>query len=217
MQLFFKTLILLFAIPLLSQAQRNYKSGYVVNTKGDTLRGFIDYRGWDLSPHYIRFKTSKDGADQKLTPDDINFFSIDKTTSYRKFTGKISMDNTSEDHMIQFRDTSYKFATVFLKVLQKGKSLALYSYTDAIKTRLYYGEQPEYEPIELVYRLYYDTDAVTYTHGKTVNEDTYMKQLYNLAVKYDAISLMLQKDIENAGYRDYYVNEIVKKINKTAK
>ena len=39
-------LVTLLLLPLLSIAQSNYKSGYVVTLKGDTLRGYINYKEW---------------------------------------------------------------------------------------------------------------------------------------------------------------------------
>jgi hypothetical protein len=128
------------------------------------------------------------------------------------------MDHADEDHVLDFRDTTFKVATVFLKVLQSGKNVTLYAYSDAVKTRLFIGDQPAFEPVELGYRLYYDMDAVKiFEHGKTVNENTYMKQLYDLAMKYNAMTPSLQHDIENSGYRDYYIKQIVKKINSVTK
>ncbi|HVW96449.1 MAG TPA: hypothetical protein VHA56_10825 [Mucilaginibacter sp.] len=209
----FLFLFLAFGLPVISTAQSHFRPGFVVSINGDTTRGLIDLRGWDQNPDAIKFKKDKNSPVQQFTVDDINYFSIDKIKSYIKYTGRISLDNINENHVLDFRDTTFKVASVFLRILQKGKYLALYSYSDAIKTRFYIGEQPDYKPTELVYRLYYDMDAVTETHGRTVNEDTYMKQLYSLALKYNALTPSLQSDIEQAGYRQYYINQIVKAIN----
>ncbi|WP_295799768.1 hypothetical protein [Mucilaginibacter sp.] len=206
------------ALPLLATAQSNYKPGYVINLKGDTLRGFIDYRGWDTNPDVIKFKQAQTSTVERLTVNEINFFSLDKVVSYKKYTGTLSMDNANPDNVQENRDTTFKIASVFLKVLQKGKNVALYSYSDNIKTRLFIGDQPNYQPAELVYRLYYDMEAVKiFEHGRTVNENTYMSQLYTLAAKYNAVSTALQRDIEDSAYREYYVLQIVKKINEAVK
>ena len=218
MKNFIKIFLLITALPLLTVAQSNYKPGYVVKLNGDTLRGLIDYRGWDSNPDVIKFKQAQTSTVERLTVNEINFFSLDKIGSYKKYTGTISMDNANPDNVQENRDTSFKIASVFLKVLQKGKNVALYSYSDNIKTRLFIGEQPDYQPAELVYRLYYDMEAVKiFEHGRTVNENTYMSQLYNLATKYNAVSTALQRDIEDSGYREYYVLQVVKKINKAGK
>lgn len=218
MKIFYRFFLATFLLPILSLAQGNYKPGYIVTLKGDTIPGYIDYRGWDMNPDYVKFKKAQASAVEKLTVNEINSFSVNKITSYKKYTGPLSMDNANENNVQENRDTSFKIASVFLKVLQKGRNIALYSYSDNLKTRLFIGDQPDYQPVELVYRLYYDMDAVKiFEHGRTVNENTYMWQLYNLATKYNAVSTALQRDIEDSTYREYYVLQVVKKINRATK
>jgi len=216
MKTFVTIFIAAFILPLAVIAQSNFKPGYIVHLQGDTVNGFVDYHGWEINPGKIKFKTTKEAQVQQLTTNDISAFGITKKTDYIRFTGKISMDRVSEVSMAEARDTSFKVATVFLKVLQKGKNLALYCYSDVLKTRYYISEQPAFVPQELVYRLYYNLDRVDQTHGRTVNEDTYARQLFAFAEKYNALTPMLQHDIENAGYREYYINQVVKQINKGA-
>jgi hypothetical protein len=210
--------LLYLLVPGFAQGQFNYKPGYVVTLKGDTLRGFIDYKGWDLNPNAIKFKMSKKDKAKRLTVNDISYFSISNLARFERYIGPISMDNTNMDHMIEYRDTSYKIDTVFIEILQKGKNLTLYSYSDAIKTRFYIGERPDFAPLELVYRLYYDLDHVDYNanKGRTVNENTYMKQLFALATKYNAVTDDLMKNLSYYGYKEYYLTRVVKLINATA-
>jgi len=214
---FVSSILLVFLLPLISLAQSNYKPGYVVTTKGDTLRGFIDQRSWDTNPEYIRFKASKDGETQKFTPEEITFFSVGKSDAYAKYEGPITMDSASDLHVNNFRDTSYKIAVVFLKVLKKGKNVCLYAYSDNLKTRYFVSEQPAFKPTELIYRLYFAelsiSTAVANT-GRTVNENTYMKQLYQLALKYNALSTLLQRDIEDLSYEEYRIGKVITQINK---
>lgn len=219
MKTFFKILLAVLLLPVFAAAQSNYKAGYVVTVKGDTLRGFINYKGWDLTPRAISFKNSLKENAVKFSAHDIVYFSIGKVARYQRYIGLISMDNVSEDHMIEFRDTSYKADTVFLEVLQKGKNIALYSYSDAIKSRFFVGENPDYAPVELVYRLYYDLDHADFEteKGRTVNENTYMKQLFALAVKYNADSPALMRELSYNGYKDYYLVQVVKMINEGSK
>ncbi|MBV8390239.1 MAG: hypothetical protein JO080_10605 [Mucilaginibacter sp.] len=220
MRNFYKTLLAAFLLPALSYAQSNYKPGYVVNLKGDTLKGFIDYREWEANPDAIDFKSLlTDKESKKLTPSDISWFNIIGLDAYKRYSGRISMDATEKDHVGNSRDTSYRDATVFLRILQKGKNLVLYSYTDNVKTRFYTGETPEYTPVELAYRLYYNysNDRVDGQKGVTVNENTYMKQLFALANKYEALNEALQRDIERANYTEDNIADIVSKINKISK
>src|SRR5471030_3192533 len=171
MKLLTRLLPVFFLLPLFSLAQSNYRAGYVVTTSGDTVRGFIDFRNWGANPDEISFKRSiADGTKKTYGLNDITFFSIDGFTAYKKYTCKISMDITDINHIIDGRDTSFKMATVFLKVLQGGKYLALYSYADDLKNRFFIGEAPDYTPTELTYRLYYNMANVdvTSTRGRTV-------------------------------------------------
>src|ERR1700733_6331117 len=96
---FYKLLFLLFLLPLFSLAQSNYKPGYVVTLKGDTLRGFIDYREWDSNPNAINFKTiAANKTAQSFTPADIVYFNIDDMETYQTYTGKISTDPVNIDN-----------------------------------------------------------------------------------------------------------------------
>jgi hypothetical protein len=218
MKCFHRLLFMLLLSPLFSLAQTNYKPGYVVTLKGDTLHGFIDYRGWEANPTAIFFKTAiGDSNPQKLTVSDIGFFSVDNVETYKKYAGAISTDITNISHLRTGRSTSFRLDSVFLKILQKGKNVALYSYTDDIKTRFYIGESPDYAPAELVYRIYDDPAVVTNIHGSTVIENTYLKQLFALANKYNVLDDNLTKAFETAGYSEPDLLPIVSKINNISK
>ena len=68
-KLFFLTLLL----PLFSMAQ-NYQPGAVVNLKGDTLYGFINYGDWDNMPKRISFKSAQNNAIVKFSAADIKYY-----------------------------------------------------------------------------------------------------------------------------------------------
>ncbi len=213
----YKLLILIFAVPTISAAQSNYKPGAVVNLKGDTLRGFIDLREWNSNPDGISFKTAlSDAQPQNFTVGDIGFFSITDVAAYQKFTCSISTDDVNPQNLNTYRDTGFKTATVFLKVLQKGKNVALYSYTDRLKTRYYFAEPPAYVPTELTFRLYSTGDATTRT-GNTVTEDTYRKQLFAIAAKYNVLNDGLTDALQSANYNYVDLLEVVSKINQISK
>jgi hypothetical protein len=128
MKSFYKALLVLSFLPLITFAQSNYKPGYVVTLKGDTLRGFIDYREWNTNPTSINFKAAiADIKSRTFTPEDVSFFDINGMETYRRYAGPISMDATDKDHLSASLDTSFRQETVFFRVLQKGNNLALYS------------------------------------------------------------------------------------------
>src|ERR1700744_3221214 len=135
-----KLLMTLLLLPIFSIAQSNYKPGSVVDLKGDTIRGFVDYRSWDANPTEVSFKSSLgDSKPQRFTLNDISFFKVEGDAAYKKFSCSISMDETNTAHLGSGKDTSSRTDVVFLKVLQTGSNLALYTYTDALKTRFYVG------------------------------------------------------------------------------
>ncbi len=205
-----KLLIALFFLPLFSLAQSNYKPGYVVTLKGDTLHGFVDYQGWDSNPTAVYFKSViNDRNRQSFTVNDISFFNVDGLVTYKKYTGPVSMDGTNTLRLGGSRDTSFQIETVFLKILQKGKNVALYEYTDGLKTRFYISEAPDYDPAELVFRLYENVEA----NGTTVNENTYLKQLFALAYKYNVLDDDLTRTLQSANYAQPDLSAIVSKIN----
>src|SRR6185312_1262193 len=177
----FKAFLLVLLLPLFSAAQSDYKPGYVVTLKGDTVHGFINLRNWDSNPTDISFKSSANSGEQRFTVNDIKLFNIPGFVAYRRFTVHISLDETNTLRLVTGRDTSYKVDAVFMRELQRGKNIALYAYADQIKTRYYVGEYPDYTPTELVYRVYLDDGAVSEKHGRSVNENTYLKQLFALA------------------------------------
>jgi hypothetical protein len=220
MKNFYKALLAVFFLPLMAFGQSNYKPGYVVTLKRDTLRGFIDYREWNSTPTSINFKTAvADTKAREFTPGEITFFNINGLEAYQRYTGPISMDATDVNHMSYSRDTSFRTATVFVKLLQKGNNLALYSYEDNLKLRFYIGEGPEYNLVELGYRLYYNYGGQTVNNqqGATVNENTYMKQLFALANKYKVLDDDLQQTIERMSYNSDDMLKIVSKINHISK
>jgi hypothetical protein len=211
MKLLNKLLPVFFLLPMFSPAQSNYRAGYVVTTAGDTVRGFIDYRNWDSNPSAILFKSAlNDPRGKKLTPSDISLFTVPGYITYKRFVCSVSLDETNTAHIGSARDTSYKIDTVFLKVLEQGKRLALYAYADQIKTRFYIGEYPDYVPVELIYRLYNNS-------GISTDENTYLKQLFALAAKYNALDDDLNRDFGGASYTAVDIFAIVGKINGISK
>ncbi|HVV56260.1 MAG TPA: hypothetical protein VHC47_13085 [Mucilaginibacter sp.] len=191
--------------PLFSIGQSNYKPGYVVTLKGDTLKGFIDYREWDDNPNSINFKRSlNDQEPDKITTDNAGGFAINNLEFYSRYTGPLSMDPVNGTY--PYRDTSFKVETVFLKVLEKGSKVALYAYKDDLKPRYFIGESPDYTPHELVYKLY----------GSHI-ENTFQKQLSAEASKYGALDDNLITYIAKSEYQESDILHIVSKINGISK
>jgi hypothetical protein len=196
--------------PFFLKAQSNYKPGYAITVKGDTLRGFIDLREWQIDPRNINFKTSANANETRiLGPSTITFFDVSGLVSYERYTGKLNVDRTSISSMTNGRDTSTITDTLFLRILQKGSKISLYEYNDKIKNHFFVADNADGKPTELIYRIYNDGD-------KTITETGYMRQLYALAVKYD-VGDALKLQIERADYKLLDLEKITAKINNIDK
>jgi hypothetical protein len=199
--------ILFFALPLFTNAQGNYKPGYVITTKGDTLRGLIDYQDWEGSPKLFRFKVNPTADIERLTAADISYVEIRQLDAYQKYTVDISTDITDIQHLETFRDTSFRTDTVFLKILQKGKNVTLYSFTDHLKTRYFVKANATAQtPYELIYRIYH-------SDYKTFNDNTYVKQLFDLAAQFKNNNETAATSIEHAEYKKEDILKAVSAIN----
>src|SRR5579872_7058219 len=162
MKHFYGLLLVSLLLPVFASAQSNYKPGYAVTLKGDTLKGFINYKEWGQNPSSIDFKTNiADKTAEVLTTDDIKLFNIIGLDLYQKFTGPIGIDNIDPGRISYGKDTTFKVASVFLRVLTGGKNITLLSYIDDVRPHFYTEEAPGYVPKELIYHLYKENDAQT--------------------------------------------------------
>ena len=119
--------------------QENYLTGFVVLSEGDTLHGFVDYRGWDRSPDYIFFKMKLIDDKTEYTPIDIKGFSVHdeiyesaKIKTELNYTSPIKLDN----------DATLEFETkiCFIQPLIKGQK-SLYLYKDKYGKNLFFIKQ----------------------------------------------------------------------------
>lgn len=211
MKFFYKLLIPTILFPFFSFAQGNYKPGFVVNSKGDTIKGFIDLKEWGNNPQNITFKKSLDEPPQTFTVNDIHVFELPGYVAYKSFVTSISLDEIDIQKLEDHRDTSTKTDNVFLKMEQRGRNVTLYSYTDALKERFYLYDSQTKKIAELIYRIYFvpnEKNNVT-----TVSQNGYKQQLLLSAQKYNAYDDNLKPLLENSNYQRSELLEICSKIN----
>lgn len=202
-----KLILAAFMLPAAAMAQSNYKPGYVVTLKGDTLRGEINQKEWFGNPKSVEFKSTT--GVKTYTVDDISYFELINSSIYQRYSGEISMDETNTSKLQTGVDSTQKQDVVFLRVEQNGPNVTLYSYIDAKKTRFFIGDNKTGQVKELVYRIYYLPE-----HGvQTRIENIYIPQLYDLAIKYNPTSEKLKSEIENATYSFPDLKSISQKLN----
>jgi len=207
-------LFLVIFLPIFSFAQDNYQPGVIVNQKGDTIHGFIDFREWDKEPNEIKFKTDTSAQPVKYSARQIQYFnvSVGYLAEYQRYGGRITTDETDINKLLIGRDTSYRIDTVFLKIIQRGKNLTLFSFSDNIKTRYYISEKSGDIPQELGYRVYYNSQDEN-DYSRTKYDNVYQYQLYSAAVKANLATESFKLDISRASYDENSILPIVSKIN----
>ncbi|MBS1500781.1 MAG: hypothetical protein JST32_01880 [Bacteroidetes bacterium] len=204
-----KHYLLLFAalLPAFAKAQSNYKPGYIVTLKGDTVKGYIDYREWDKNPWQVYFRDNA-GTINTISILNAKAFAVSGLEYYENHIVKVSQDEIDVNKLSAQPDTSKRVDTVFLRVITKGKFLTLYSYQDAMKLRYYLLQQGNARPRELEFHAYYNPDVSASV--RYVNR--YRVQLQFAAQQAGAASREIEQLIQRAGYNGDITN-VVSKIN----
>lgn len=198
-----KLLLVFILLPFLAAAQTNYKPGYVITLKGDTIRGFIDYRDWENNPESILFKPGTANTAAKLTTDSISFFSVavGHLSAYVAYTGNVSADVTDIQHLSVGRDTSHIPVKVFLRVIQEGKNLLIFTLTDSRKTRFFMAQNFSEKPVELIYQVFYNSTEEN-GYDRTQYDYTFKSQLYQVAENSGVLNASLKKQIKGTEYKE---------------
>jgi hypothetical protein len=205
------TFFLAFCLPLFLSAQKNFQKGYIVSLAGDTTMGFIDYKEWDSSPESILFTSSPfSDSTNRYNVNHLHSFEILNKEAYRRFIVKLSLDPVKLEE-INVKDTSSRIDTVFLKVIQTGRVLSLFSYSDRIKTRFFILQNGEEPPVELGFKEYYQDDDLT----KLITEDLYKGQLRNILYSNNSFTDKLSRKITDARYQEAALKEIAFLMNGT--
>jgi hypothetical protein len=202
--------------PLFTTAQSNYKPGYVITLNSDTIRGFIDLREWFGNPKVIRFKRSVSESAVNYTIQHIRAFEVAGLESYVRYIGPISIDNTNINRLSDYRDTSFKSDTVFLKVLQKGPNISLFSYTDYLKTRFFITDKFNTTPLELIYRVYNGSSVTDDSRSNVTvkTEEGYKRQLLKEADQLGLMDENLSLHVQRAQYDMVDLLKITSILNK---
>ena len=193
--------------PFLSLGQSNYKPGYIVNLTGDTLKGYIDYREWEMNPKSFNFKNSLAGNEiQKITVDNTKALGITNFEYYEKYIVRASKGTIETSRLSDHLDTSFYNTTAFLKIVTDGKNIALYSLSDEIKIRFYIRDKKDGQVTELGYYSYI-------TDSKIQTKTPYLRQLTVLVLSYKPGDNNLVNEVQRAGYSEADIKSIVKTIN----
>lgn len=215
MEKLYKLFLITILLPVLCSAQSNYKPGFIITLKKDTIHGFIDLKNWSDNPATITFKPTADKSKPEVFGvNDISYFELINIVAYKKFMVSISLDETNIARIGYTRDTSARTDNVFLKAEETGKNITLYSYSDDLKTRYYVYDSQIGNIAELVYRIYFaPNNSSSKNAGATISQDAYKQQLLNIAQKFDTYKENFRSLIEEANYNVSDLADIFRKIN----
>jgi hypothetical protein len=192
--------------PLFANSQTNYKEGYVITDAGDTLKGLIDYREWYYNPDKISFRPATGNSVMDITSATAREVTIAGGETYRRFEVAISMNSLRLEKITDTEHDSAVIKIVFLKQLQKGDPLNLYSYTDKLKMRFYILDKKKSTPEELLLMKRLED-----MHERTIY--TYLGQLGQYAVQYGVYTTDLGNKIKYTEYNETGLKKIVSSIN----
>src|SRR6201999_1234299 len=91
MRILYLTLTFIFLLLIGANAQSNYKPGYIIDLKGDTIKGYINYHEWDENPGMVSFKNTT-GNVQEYNPQTCGSFAVTGFEYYEKHIVKVSRD-----------------------------------------------------------------------------------------------------------------------------
>ncbi|RZL46583.1 MAG: PorT family protein [Pedobacter sp.] len=177
-------------LSLSSHAQK-LTPGFIVSSKGDTTKGFINYRNWKQTPSSVQFVKSESETPKSYAPTDISAFGVDIkgiTNTYR--SAEVNIDISSDQ--IDKLDTEGAFVdkkvTVFLRVLLVG-TYTLYSFEDH-KEHFFIGKSKDINELKF-------KNFITGKNRTVVNNEQYKAQLTKLLKD---CNLIKPEDITNLPY-----------------
>lgn len=189
-----------------SFCQENYIPGYVIS-KGDTLRGYVDYRNWAGNPDKIAFKENLSDKASIYTPLDIKGFGVlDEIYESAIIQTEVSPKNIDNitDEIYYNADLVLESDTTFLQTIIQGKK-SLYYYMNRIgKDQFYIRQDSSYQ--FLIYKEYLITSE---GHHGTAERKQYLNQLTSYLMACPGIQSKIRsttysrKSMENL-FRYYY-------------
>lgn len=158
-------------------SQGKFLDGYVISSKGDTLKGFIRYKDWDESPAKIDFTSELNGKVQSFDAREIKEFYI-STINLRYKSRKIGIPDIDLDATYNTPPSliAKDSLTIFLQEVVSSSQASLLEYINDNKVFHYYLEKDE-KFTELINYSFY---RLIRNNRRLLTYDDYTKQLPEL-------------------------------------
>jgi hypothetical protein len=128
------TSLFIILLPLFSQ--ENFLPGYAINNNGDTLKGYIDYRKWEINPQFIYYKSNLENLGDKFSPNQIRKFSVNNEI-FESATVKTVINPDKINNVETNTKLLLKTDTVFLQSVIIGDKSLFYYINNEEKEHFY--------------------------------------------------------------------------------
>lgn len=120
-----------------------YKEGYIVFVKGDTLNGLIDDQDWEVSPDHIFFKESSASEAERIDAEQLETFFI-KSSERRYVSRNIGIIEVYQSDTYSSRASLVpkRFDYIFLETILQGPQASLYKLINKRLDQHFYIETP---------------------------------------------------------------------------
>jgi hypothetical protein len=183
-----------------------YLPGYVVNNAGDTISGFLEIKEKTNNPSTVTFKKFEQSNDLiTYKVKDLRGFSYRDRSSYERSYVSMTMDEV-DLRLADDRRVEIKFDSVFLKLIQRGNRVTMYSYEDDVKKRFYIRQPRHDKPLELGFRVVKDGPNYTYKRS-------YRETLVSIAESGGMVTKPFVAKINRTDYNESSLLAIISEIN----
>ncbi|POY35802.1 hypothetical protein C3K47_13705 [Solitalea longa] len=182
-------------MPLISFAQSNFVDGYIIKLNGDTVKGKLDDRNWNITPKQITFR---DSSVHSFNANEIAGFGS-SSDHYRSFNLKLNLTNENLRSNIKTEEgQTVKDTTLFLRFLIEGDQ-RLYAFMDKDDVAHFFIINNQNAATELIhYRRLVVVNNVQYV--QEVN--TYRDQLLDLLNPDNKLTWKIKRS-------NYYEDELI--------
>lgn len=198
-KLFTVNLLLLFIIQ--GFTQNTFKEAYYINHDLDTISGYIRDDDWLKSPTHFNFKKSLNENSKKVTPQEVNLFSIKGSRTYIAKEVQMDVTPTNLNKLTKEVAPIWETRHVFLEQLVKGKA-NLFIYLESTFVR--YFIQIDNEGLtHLMYKQYI-------TEENKIGENNQFRQQLFSRLKSECVN---ERDFQNLNYKQKELKAIVEDYN----
>lgn len=201
------TLVLILLFFSKAYSQLNYEKGFVVMSS-DTISGYIAKINGDSFNREISFKKSETADPQNLSVDNCSAFGFGIKEVYESHWVNVSMGSIDPAMLSINIDTSFVHAKVFLQVVNSGRNVTLFKYTDNLKTRFFIKKSSVPVVEELLFYRYKSSSG----SKELIERKFFITQLSSLFDYFD-VAEKNKNELTNCGYEQKDLLSMVDLIN----